>query len=345
MSWRDGKKVVLLLLGLFLFLSLALAVEIYRVEEGDTIDSIAGKFGCKPDALMKKNGLSPGEKLEPGRVLRLPESPSSYLPGFGPAPAEVVITGDRVNLRKSPSQSAPVVDLLSRGMRGKVLERKDEWYKIRLPGGKEGWVFYSYAEVPLPEGHYVVRSGDNDWKIARHLGVSVSQLHSANPGVNWRKLQIGQRLKVPGRSRSTLQEVRSSRPPTMGELKVVAEAKALIGTRYRYGGETTRGFDCSGFVYYLYKKVEGIELPRTSRAQANVGIAVSRKALQPGDIVLFRTRRSRVVNHSGIYLGGGIFAHASSHRGRVRIDSLTTGYYSTRFVTARRVKANLKRVR
>ncbi len=340
--WRHGRNPATLLLVWLLFVCWGFAAQTYKVVEGDTVESIAKKFGCKVDALMQKNGLVAGEELKPGRILRLPESPSSYLPGFGPLPSEVLITGDRVNLRKSPSLSAPSLGLLSRGARGEVLERSGEWLKIRLAGGKVGWVFHSFVGVPAPEKYYRVQRGDNDWKIARRLGVSVSQLHSANPGVNWRKLQIGQKLKVPG-SGGVLKAVGVSPAPAHGELKIVAEARALLGTRYRYGGETTRGFDCSGFVYYLYKKVEGIELPRTSRAQASVGVAVSRKDLQAGDLVFFRTRGRKVINHAGVYIGGGRFIHASSHRGEVRIDSLTTGYYSTRFVTARRVKANLKR--
>jgi LysM repeat protein len=343
MRWHDGKKPALLFLILFFLLAVGVLADTYKVQEGDTIESIAKKLGCKPEALMKKNGLVAGEELKPGRVLRLPESPDSYLPGFGPLPSHVVITGDRVNLRKAPSPSAPSLGMLVRGARGEVLGREGEWYKIRFSSGKVGWVFHSYVGVPLEERYYVVQRGDNDWKIARNLRVSVSQLHSANPGVDWRRLQIGQRLRVPGSVKAP--SVPAPVAKGRGELQLIAEAKSLIGTRYRYGGETSRGFDCSGFVYYLYKKVEGITLPRTSRAQASVGVAVSRSQLQPGDIVLFRTRGSRVVNHAGIYMGGGLFVHASSHRGQVRVDSLVKGYYSTRFVTARRVKANLKRVR
>ncbi|GIV02781.1 MAG: hypothetical protein KatS3mg015_1611 [Fimbriimonadales bacterium] len=68
-----------------------------------------------------------------------------------------------------------------------------------------------------------------------------------------------------------------------------------------------------------------------------MGVKVDKSELQPGDLVFFRTGRSTRINHAGIYIGNGQFIHASSGGGQVRIDSLSDGYYSKRFVTARRV--------
>jgi cell wall-associated NlpC family hydrolase len=107
-----------------------------------------------------------------------------------------------------------------------------------------------------------------------------------------------------------------------------------MGTPYRWGGETTRGFDCSGFVRYVFRHSEGIELPRTSREQAKVGQAVKRNELRPGDLITFATGGGSRVSHVGVYIGGNQFIHSSSSRG-VRIDTLT-GYYAKRFVNARR---------
>ena len=114
------------------------------------------------------------------------------------------------------------------------------------------------------------------------------------------------------------------------------EAEDWLGTRYRYGGTTRRGIDCSSFVQQLMRGALGIELPRTTVTQMHRGEAVSRDELLPADLVFFRRRG---VRHVGVYLGDGEFIHASSGRG-VIISDLTQGYYRRHFWRARRVIDN-----
>lgn len=112
------------------------------------------------------------------------------------------------------------------------------------------------------------------------------------------------------------------------------EVKQLVGTPYKWGGTTTSGFDCSGFILYVFNKYD-LDLPRTSAAQAKTGTHVDKDDLRLGDLVFFNTS-GRGVSHAGIYIGNGQFAHASTSRG-VRINKLSDSYYKTRYVTARRV--------
>jgi cell wall-associated NlpC family hydrolase len=98
---------------------------------------------------------------------------------------------------------------------------------------------------------------------------------------------------------------------------------------------TTRGMDCSGLVARVLA-MHGINAPHSSRALYKLGRAVSRTELQPGDLVFFNTN-GRSISHVGLYVGEGEFIHASSGRGRVRVDTLEKGYYHRRYVGARRV--------
>ena len=117
---------------------------------------------------------------------------------------------------------------------------------------------------------------------------------------------------------------------------VLRRAMALLGTPYRWGGTSENGFDCSGLVGYVFKSALGIELPRISREMANSGERVERAALNAGDLVFF-SRRGKRVDHVGIYVGNGQFLHAPRTGKDVMISSLDTGYWSGKFMQARRV--------
>lgn len=116
----------------------------------------------------------------------------------------------------------------------------------------------------------------------------------------------------------------------------------LVGTRYRMGGTSTKtGFDCSGFVGYLFREEAGIKLPRSTREMINLDAPlIAREELEPGDIVFFNNRGRGRVSHAGIYIGDDQFIHSSSSRsGGVRVDSLDSRYWRTSFMEAKRVLA------
>lgn len=117
---------------------------------------------------------------------------------------------------------------------------------------------------------------------------------------------------------------------------ILTSAKKLKGIRYRSGGDSPEtGFDCSGYVSWVYGE-HGIALPRTAREQSRVGQPVRKKDLQPGDIVAFRIR-SRTGYHTGIYTGNGNFIHSPSSGKSVTETSMSDGYWSKRYIGARRV--------
>ena len=116
---------------------------------------------------------------------------------------------------------------------------------------------------------------------------------------------------------------------------VTGTALALRGSRYRDGGTDPSGFDCSGFVWYVFGQ-HGIALPRTVSEQYRAGIGVSPDRLEPGDLVFFTTVAPGA-SHVGIAIGGDEFIHAPSGRGEVRVERLSSSYWAPRLIGARRV--------
>jgi cell wall-associated NlpC family hydrolase len=161
-------------------------------------------------------------------------------------------------------------------------------------------------------------------------------------------------LSLPGRSVMFAKDIRSifetapvpgdvaadeSPAPSEGRIKTMLKrALALLGTPYRWGGTSPEGgFDCSGLVGYVFRNTLGIELPRISRDMANVGELIrDRSALAEGDLVFF-SRRGKHVDHVGIYIGNGQFVHAPRTGKDVEVSNLATGYWSQKFLQARRV--------
>ena len=115
---------------------------------------------------------------------------------------------------------------------------------------------------------------------------------------------------------------------------ILAEADKYGGVPYVFGGTTPSGFDCSGYVKYVFAK-QGISLPRLADEQYNVGVEVSRANLKAGDLVFFETYEPGP-SHSGIYIGNGKFISATSSRG-VAVADLDTGYWGERYIGAKRV--------
>ena len=115
-------------------------------------------------------------------------------------------------------------------------------------------------------------------------------------------------------------------------------AQQYVGSPYRWGGTSPAGFDCTGFVMWVYSQF-GVSLPHNEAGQLASGTAVSADDLQPGDVLVFANTYRRGLSHVGIYMGNGEFVHAADERHGVVVSNLWDGYWSPRFVGASRAIA------
>ncbi|MEQ6389525.1 NlpC/P60 family protein [Bacillaceae bacterium S4-13-58] len=174
---------------------------------------------------------------------------------------------------------------------------------------------------------YKVSAGDTLYYIGKRYGVSVTNLK------NWNNLKSdmiypGQVLQlIASPSETTTSKIQSTTSSI--DSKVVAEAKKHVGTPYKWGGTSPSGFDCSGFIYYVFKQA-GMDITRTSAANYYTQTTKISNP-QPGDLVFFSNTYKAGISHMGIYVGDNKFAHASSSG--VQITSLDNVYWSKYFTS------------
>ena len=190
---------------------------------------------------------------------------------------------------------------------------------------------------------YVIKSGDTLDTIAAQFSISVQSIKSLN-GLSSDLIFAGQKLKVSGTvsnsSPSVEVEEKNVQPPAPVEKSIASasvdslmnEAKKMIGVPYKWGGTTPSGFDCSGFIFYVYDKA-GYDISRNS-AQGYFDRSYYVDKPQVGDLVFFKNTYKQGISHVGIYVGNNQFINASSSG--VEITSLGNSYWSKHFDSYKR---------
>ena len=220
---------------------------------------------------------------------------------------KMYINYQTVNLREKADKTSKIVTQLDINTAVTVISKDNGWCYVEV-NGKNGYI----AENLLSSTKQTTSRSTMNTRTAS------SNNNTTSTNTTTTQNTATQTTKTTGTS------------STKGN-EVVSYAKTLLGCKYVYGGTTTKGFDCSGFTQYVYKHF-GITLNRTAAAQYSNGTPTSN--LQAGDLVMFGKSG---INHVGIYIGGNTFIHAANPSKGVTTDSLSTGYYKTNYVGARRI--------
>jgi len=207
------------------------------------------------------------------------------------------------NLRKEPSTEATVLDTLLRNTEVKVISEENGWSKVVVKG------MTGYISKDLISS------------------TKLEEIDTTSRGTNEQR-----------DPEKTVQQQPVAEKNADGA-KIVDFAKKYLGYKYVLGGTTpSGGFDCSGFVYYVFGQM-GKSISRSLYSQASSGVEVSKANLEIGDIVIFNDSNNSSLGHVGIYIGDNQFIHAANPKRGVVIDYLDSrnSYYNQRYVTARRV--------
>lgn len=282
----------------------------YRVKSGDTLSGIAYKYDTSVSKLKSWNDLT-SDMIYVDQVLEVSAS-----------------TSTSTSAKTYTVQSGDYLSKIGQKFDVYVAELK-EWNNLSsdviYPGQvlkvstSTGNTITQVKSASTSTGStYTVQSGDTLSHIAVRYDVSVSQIKSWN-GLKSDTIYVGQKLSM---GESTSDGGDSSQTSN-----VVDVAKKYIGTPYKWGGTTPSGFDCSGFIYYVFNQA-GTSISRTNtEGYYSKSTAVSNP--EPGDLVFFKNTYKSGISHMGIYVGNGEFVHASDSG--VVVSKLNNTYWSPRF--------------
>jgi peptidoglycan endopeptidase LytE len=278
---------------------------VHKVKRGDNLNSIAKKYHLSVDQLKSQNNLQ-SIKLSLGQTLIITDNRERT----------TTINSHKTNIPKTtPLQ------------------------EIEIPTGENDGEFIEYK----------VKKGDTIDRIATIFNVDREELIESNnlQSLKSKRLSPGKTILIPKIIDEGEEEIVNLTNKPMKPWKdsdekymLVKVAKSFMGAPYKYGGNTVRGLDCSAYVKKIYD-IFDIQLPRTAREQARVGLKIGKEELNIGDLVFFKTKRYvKYPTHVGIYIGDGNFIHSSSGYGRigVKIDSLSSDYYTKAYTGATRIK-------
>lgn len=292
----------------------------YKIKKGDTLYTLARKYGTSVDVIKQVNGLR-SSNLSIGKAITIP--------------------GKDYEVSSPAADSEPVIYKIRKGDTLGNIARKFgvSISSIRQTNNIRGNNIIAGTTLRIPARglktiDYRVRRGDSLSYIARTHGSRVDLIKKAN-NLKGSSIYTGQVLSVPVVNSGTTPNSYAAGNTGISN-KIISVAKKYLGAPYKFGGTSTRtGIDCSAYVNKVFKSFN-VHLPRTARDIYKEGEWVDRNELRKGDLVFFTTY-AKFPSHVGIYMGDDKFIHASSAAKKVTITNLNRRYYQKRFIGAKRI--------
>ncbi len=270
----------------------------HRVRPGESLYTIAKKYGISTSQIQEANRL-PDDKIFPEKLLKIPgaagkndgvakrTAPSPW----PPASAAEIPETHVVKKGETPAKIARMYP-----MKAATLRELNGLEKKRIKSGQT----------------LILKKGEEIEPGVEETPAGLAAVREGPPGRGF---------LVEEKNRDLLARV----------------AKSFLGVRYTPGGTSIHGLDCSAYVQKVYR-IFGIDLPRTAREQFQIGYEVSREALRVGDLLFFKRAKARNPTHVGIYVGNGQFVHTSLKNKRVEIENMGNRYFNLRFAGAKRIE-------
>ena len=256
-------------------------------------------------------------------------------------------TTTAVNLRTGAGTGHAIIATVSEGTALIVeADTGSGWYKVNYDG-ESGYMsadYLSFSETMDLTAQGWVDGSDVRMRAAAGTDSEIVRVTTYGESVEilgvdgeWYKVSAGGKTGYIRGDYVSFTEPDPSQAPAAGSIgeQIVAFAEQFLGTPYVWAGSSPSGFDCSGFVSYVFKNF-GYTVNRTAASMYTNGVAVDKSELQIGDAVFFASS-SESIGHVGIYIGDGEFIHSSSGCGYVTISGLDESYYSRMYVGARRI--------
>lgn len=313
----------------------------HTVKPGDSLWKIASKNKISVDQLKKLNNLN-NDRLYPGQVLKISSqaaktAKNAAAPNKKTAKASQdykVQPGDTLSsiAKRNGTSIAVIMELNSSITNPHALKVGQVLIlpaAAEAPAGNNNALAPKTPAVPVNNTEYIVKAGDSLSAIAMQHGITVAELLAANPQIkNANNIRAGQAINVPGELQPNTPAPENANWEAVAD-QIIETGKKYLGAPYVLGASTARTdiFDCSSFTYRIFAE-NGITLPRTSRAQSELGTPVPLTELRKGDLIFFDTDKDGVINHVSVVMDQDTLLHAATSTG-VSISS--SKYYWNKY--------------
>lgn len=337
----------------------------YKVVSGETLGGIAQKYNLSLKALLKLNPEVDANKIKVGTVLKLAdvhENTENKTDAFQNQQTEIITNSEQFQLKTHKIKKGETLKLIAKKYKLSIqqlqaLNPKLEPRKLKvgavvalnkmdsIAGNKfkKDSSYTVFVDETKDLVHKVLEN-ETKYSIAKKYGITVEKIDELNPEVinNLPEdylLLIKKGTSSLSLSPDVINKIKLDETTSVKIEILIDEASKKIGTPYRSGGTSTRGFDCSGLMYTTFKEIN-MNLPRSSRGMAKYGTKINKSEAKKGDLIFFATNRKGTISHVGMItevLDDEIkFIHSSTSLG-VIVSSIKEAYYAKRFVQINRV--------